>query len=644
MDTNWFPMKNDDFDSGQALSDMKRVWKAFIQEKTIPKKELRPDILSSWRRCLSLNVNPDNHKPAFLRSDQLNDRLYHHQECIEALDLVIDSVNDFIDVSNHVVGFVDPEGYVLKIFGSKDIQDILASVNFTLGANWNERFTGTTAVGIALKTGQPSHVFHAEHYCRRLHEFTCTAVPIRDPFTNKMLGVLDFVAYVRDHQPHSQGMALQMGRCIELEIYRSRKERDDFFRDYSTQLTLDQMERGVILLDDKDQIHRANLKTLELLGIESDDLLNKRLHSLAILQGWEDKNKPFYIHTRGQTVVRLARQPLVHQRRFIGSLILVEKSHTGQKSPSSKESTHEPIGNSPSFLEVMEFVEKASKFDSNVLIIGKTGTGKEVIARNIHERSHRAGKPFVAINCGSIPPNLLGSELFGYESGAFTGADRNGHISKLELSNGGTLLLDEISEMPLESQVYLLRVIEERTVTRLGGTKAIPVDIRVIASSNKDLQDEVESGRFRADLFFRLNVLHIELPTLKERKGDIPLLAKHFLESLSARLSKNIKGVSDEALSALIAYDWPGNIREFRNVIEQAIVMAEGPLIGINDIASNIQRAIKIPLNIPEKEKQRYLAFLKAYSQADGNVSKISRILSISRPTVYAWQKKFGIS
>jgi transcriptional regulator with PAS, ATPase and Fis domain len=302
-----------------------------------------------------------------------------------------------------------------------------------------------------------------------------------------------------------------------------------------------------------------------------------------------------------------------------------------------------PVGKSQIFKEILARAENASKFDSNVLITGETGTGKEIIARYIHEKSKRRDKPFIAVNCGSIPRELLGSELFGYEEGAFTGAKQKGHPSKFELANGGTLLLDEISEMPLESQVYLLRVIEEKAVTRLGGLKTTPVDIRIIAAPNKDLQQEVEAGRFRADLLFRINVLRIDLPRLRDRKEDVPLLVDYFMGILSEKLSKDVPRITSDALAALTAYDWPGNIRELRNAVEQAIVMCPKDTISWECLPEYIRETCMASADVRERDRELYLQFVKAHNDSKGNISQIARIMNVSRPTVYAWKKRFGL-
>lgn len=623
---------------------LKRLWEEFVRKRNIPKEDLRPTILDSWQRCIDLHVSPQKPEPVSLSNQQLRQRMHAHRECLDAMKPVLDCVNDLVGASNHVISFVDREGYILKIHGKSQLVELLEGLNFHIGANWSERSAGTTAVGVALNTGQPSHVFHAEHYCRGLQEFTCTAVPIRDPYSKEMVGVLDFVAYVEDHQSHAMGMALQMARCIELEIYRNRKERDEFFRECSIQLTLDQMERGVLVLDEDGRVRRANLKAVEYLNLEHRRFLNVKFDQLPLPSGLNDSEKPFSTYSAKGLRIRMERKPLVHQHRCIGTLVILENTRHDSRSPVSLgHMAQTPIGSSPAFQKVLESADNASRCRSNLLLLGETGTGKEVVARYIHEQSARCSKPFVAINCGSIPRELLGSELFGYDAGAFTGAKQKGHPSKFELANGGTILLDEISEMPLDSQVYLLRVIEERSVSRLGGSRSIPVDIRIIAASNKDLHGLVEEGKFRADLLFRLNVLCIHLPMLRDRKEDIPLLVEHFLISLSAVVERHVEHIEPNALAALTAYQWPGNIRELRNAIEQAIVMTESDTLLLESLPEHIQKACVSPADIRNKNRQRYLDFVRVYHQHQGNISKVAKELNISRPTVYAWRKKLGL-
>ncbi len=246
----------------------------------------------------------------------------------------------------------------------------------------------------------------------------------------------------------------------------------------------------------------------------------------------------------------------------------------------SRERPRSLVGTSSAMQRVYELVAQVARTKTNVLISGESGTGKELVARAIHDQSERCGAPFVAVNCGAIPENLLESELFGHVKGAFTGAVQNKE-GLFESAEGGTLFLDEIGEIPLVLQVKLLRVIQDKSVRRVGGNSDQPVDVRIVAATNRDLQLEVGEGRFREDLFYRLNVIQIPLPPLRERKEDIPLLVQHFLQKYASELDKSIEGVDEEAMRRIQAYEFPGNVRELENTLERAVALCDGKRIGI---------------------------------------------------------------
>ncbi len=304
------------------------------------------------------------------------------------------------------------------------------------------------------------------------------------------------------------------------------------------------------------------------------------------------------------------------------------------------------IGKSRYMKEVFELVENIADSNSTVLIQGASGTGKEVIARLIHLKSLRRDKPFIAANCAAIPGELLESELFGHEKGAFTGAiyDKKG---RFELANGGTLFLDEVGEMSLNAQVHLLRVLQEREFRRVGGTELIKIDTRIITSSNKKLEQAVKEGTFREDLFYRLNVITIYLPELRERKEDIPLLINHFLTKYGIESGRGEKSVSPEALDLLKKYNWPGNIRELENVIEKLVILCKDKVIRPEDLPQNIKKEPKGELSIfiPDKrlediEKQYIYEVLK---DNDWNKSKSAKILGIERMTLYKKINKYKL-
>ncbi len=301
----------------------------------------------------------------------------------------------------------------------------------------------------------------------------------------------------------------------------------------------------------------------------------------------------------------------------------------------------EIVGVSKPMQEVFDLISRVSKSDSNILITGESGTGKELIARAIHANSDRCFMPFIVINCGALPDSLLESELFGYEKGAFTGAE-NTKRGRIEMADKGTLFLDEIGDISLKTQVGLLRVIQQKEISRLGSEKIKKVDVRIIAATNKDLTKAIDEGRFREDLYWRLNVITIHVPPLRERKEDIPLLADFFIKRFAVDMKKNPKRLSNDALQALMDYDWPGNVRELENVIERAMVIGKGDVIQSEDLPFHRDNTIKkdFPKSLKMMEKLHIERILK---ETNWNITRASRILEIDRQTLYNKIRKYNI-
>jgi len=300
------------------------------------------------------------------------------------------------------------------------------------------------------------------------------------------------------------------------------------------------------------------------------------------------------------------------------------------------------IAKSPRMQQVIEAIKVVAASNATVLITGETGTGKELVARAIHSRSQRRGKPFIAVSCAALPETLLESELFGHEKGAFTGAYAQ-KKGKFEIANRGTLFLDEIGEMSANIQVHLLRVLEEKEFTRVGGNEPIKVDVRVISATNRDMKEAVAKGQFREDLYYRLNVVNIELPPLRERREDIPLLTQHFLKKFALENNKEIAGFSPEATDFLLRYDWPGNVRELENAIERAVILARKPVIEIDDLPQQTLAASPIPAgkNLRQVAKNHIINVL---AQTKGNYTEAAKALGISRMTLYNKAKAYGIN
>jgi two-component system response regulator AtoC len=337
--------------------------------------------------------------------------------------------------------------------------------------------------------------------------------------------------------------------------------------------------------------------------------------------------------------------------RIITNALRVEERSRGKfRSPSSGQGRHGIIGETPVMQTVFELIEKVAGPPTTVLITGESGTGKGLVARALHNASPRREKPFIQVNCGAIPENLFESELFGHERGAFTGAI-SARPGRFELADGGTIFLDEVGELPQQMQVKLLRVLQDRTFERVGGARSITVDVRLVAATNKDLAKEVKAGRFREDLYWRLNVVPVRLPALRERREDIPGLVSHFVEHFRLRLGRDVRSVRQEALAALAAGRWPGNVRELENTVERAVLLASKPVLSLEDFglegpegppeaAEGLGLKEYVRVYTARLERARIQEALEAHA---GNVTHASRALGISRKSLQMKMKEYGL-
>lgn len=301
------------------------------------------------------------------------------------------------------------------------------------------------------------------------------------------------------------------------------------------------------------------------------------------------------------------------------------------------------ITRDPGMLKVCRSIEKVAPSSATVMLLGDSGTGKEILARALHQISARNDKRFMAINCAAIPENLLESELFGYEKGAFTGAAKQ-TLGKIELASGGTFFLDEVGDLPMPLQAKLLRFLQERVVERIGGRTEIPVDVRVVCATHRNLKQMVDAGQFREDLYYRLSEIVITIPALRERMGDATLLAHHFRRKFGSQEGRPILGFSDDALNAIANHPWPGNVREMENCMKRAIIMADGPQITAEDLGLPGASEDEEPLNLRQvRDDACHKALVRALAKVDGNIVKAAELLGISRPTIYDLMNRYGI-
>jgi two-component system NtrC family response regulator len=301
------------------------------------------------------------------------------------------------------------------------------------------------------------------------------------------------------------------------------------------------------------------------------------------------------------------------------------------------------ISRDPGMLKICRSIEKVAPTSASVMLLGESGTGKEVLARALHQLSPRANNRFMAINCAAIPENLLESELFGYEKGAFTGAAKQTK-GKVELASGGTFFLDEVGDLPMSLQAKLLRFLQERVVERIGGHEEIPVDVRIVCATHQNLKELAQTGRFREDLYYRLSEIVVTIPPLRQREGDAALLAHHFKNKFCAQESRSTLHFAPEALAAIENYRWPGNVREMENCIKRAVIMADGSYIAADDLGLPDVGVEEEPINLRQvRDEAEYKAVVKALARVDGNIVKASELLGISRPTMYDLMARHSI-
>jgi PAS domain S-box-containing protein len=638
----------------QATSSPRReialAWQRFVESGVLLEDVVREVIAASWQRCRRAGVNPYGGKGPLLPASRLEARRRSNAELIR---LARPFMEDLLRVvgSGFIVILADAEGYLLEVAGDPQVAQNTRELNFVPGAHWVEETVGTNAIGTALKVKAPLQVWAEEHYCRLHHPWTCSAAPILGP-DGSVSGILNMTGPCGLVHAHTLGMVVAAARAIENGLRWEKASRELEISHNLLTSTFSSISEGLLTVDTEGRITQANGAAAELLGLTVAELKDRFLPKLMAnparliralegAPGYSDQESVL-LTPKGRLHCTCTACPITGpDGRTEGLVITLRESRSvhrlaGRLAGYQANFTFDQIvGSSRSLRAALELAKHAADTSLAVLIQGETGTGKEMVAQAIHNASARSRGPFVAINCGALPRELIESELFGYEGGAFTGARKEGRPGKFELADGGTIFLDEVGEMPLEMQVRFLRVLQEKKVVRLGGREEIPVDVRVIAATNRDLAREVARGNFRRDLYYRLNVIEIRLPALRERPEDIPLLARHLLGNLRKRLGKPELELTPEVEAALVAYSWPGNVRELENVLERAAHLATGPirLEHLPGTVTGKEDAREIGLTpLEEAEKE---AILNALVLCRGNISRAARQLGIGRATLY---------
>lgn len=553
-------------------------------------------------------------------------------------------------------------------YGNQKLKDELAAKNIRLGATLSEKNAGTNAAVMASRSPKSVWVVGGEHYMDALKPYACYAFRINGKYGRS--GYIVLMTY-RDNLDERIVKLFRLIESTECIITAGLVAKDVIMRDamqrneYSKSSTSD----IVIMVDNSSTITFANDMFYEFYNHAPLETINSSLGSIC------PELEPLVpLISQGKRVmgrqVELVRPSMETEQYFVdmspintnskrlGMLITLYKGKAKAASAAAggnaaRYTFGDLIGVSEPFVQLKRFAEEIAATPSPILIQGESGTGKELFANAIHCASQRRDKPFVAINCAAIPRDLIGSELFGYVGGSFTGASRTGAKGKFELADGGTLFLDEIGEMPVEMQSVLLRALEENTITRIGATKPINVDVRIITATNKDLPKCISEGSFRADLYYRLSVINLNMVPLRQRREDIPVLADYFLKHFAASNNKPMKGISTEAMTAMMEYAWPGNVRELRNAVERGVIVSKNGYIEAEDMPEVITGRIK-PQPEPEQprervrdlesffERQRLDMAKKLMVEFKGNKSKVAQKMGISRSTLYRLLNRAG--
>lgn len=636
---------------------------------------VRPLVQDSWSRALAAGVRPDTrHAPMVWDLDDLV-QARRDAAWLQVSLTALTAQRGAYAAGGSVVALFDCGGRMLHIEGESRALDGLATINFRPGSLWSEPMVGTNGPGTALATGRAVHVVGAEHFCEDWQDWHCAAAPLRDPLTARVLGVLDLSGYRATAHPHTLMLVTALAGAMEQMLAARELERRTHLLGRLAELAARWPGDAVVAVDRSGTIVGASPSAPAALHPLAP--LPERLRdTLAELVTVSRSETPREATLPFGAAARVVAHPIMHGSTVIGACLLVQRA-SGRRELAPKRAVaraptryalEDLVGESPALREAHRSALVAASNPLPVLLLGESGTGKEVFAQGIHGASERAAKPFIAVNCAALPAELVESELFGYVGGAFSGARREGGVGKFEAADGGTIFLDEVGDLPLAAQAVLLRVLQEGEITRVGATRGVPVDVRVIAATNRDIDSALRIGAFREDLYYRLSVLSIRLPSLRERHGDVERLAHQFLTEAEMELGREGHAWAPATLDALRAYAWPGNIRELRNLVWRTVALATRSLItpeslpptiaagrvpggharaGVaEDITSHEDRDVAtsgaeglIHHAAFQAERERVV---RAVEQAS-SMGEAARILGIARSTLYRQMGKYGL-
>lgn len=624
-----------------------------LKKGSIPtNRQMIEQIQRSHQRSRDYGISKEERNEAQkkLSPYELERRRSRVQDLLDVIITHIEEIYELMSPDYYLIAFADCDGYILHLDGSEAVKLTYAERNCAPGYRWTEKDVGTTAISLCRELQISIQLNDKDHYCKRAHGFTSSAAPI---FGHQ--GVLEGVLVVSGVSdkihPHTLIMITMIARSIEKHMRLLRRNNDMSLYISFLDNVLEAAGTGLMTIDQEMRIWKVNRKGKDIL--KNRYLEGKPVSVLPELsldladiyanpQAWKTKEASLQddIH------FFYSAEPVVSSEDHLLGAVLVFEEFNNIRKIADKISGVDPfftfrhmVGSSDAFIEAVKLAKLAAQSSSTVLLIGDTGTGKELFAQAIHNGSQRSQQAFVPINCGAIPGELLESELFGYVDGAFTGASKTGRPGKFELANNGTILLDEIGDMPHEMQVKLLRVLQTGEVQRIGARKLLQTDTRIIAATHVNLEKMIELKRFRKDLFYRLNIIQIRIPSLRERgEEDIEALAVYFI----TRYGSGSK-LSGEARDILVNYDWPGNVRELENTIQRALHLCGGGKIKPEHLGLQDRPPQARAFRTGTLRNMEQMLISDTLAANQGNMARSAKLLGISRATLYRKVKDYNI-